>query len=58
MVVDNDIVTNNLFASSSVNITQTLNLAPQDPLPAGTVGDLAVSGSNLFFYNGAWTQVV
>jgi len=58
MLVDNDIVTNNLFASSSVNITQTLNLASQDPLPAGTIGDLAVSGSNLFFYNGAWTQVV
>jgi hypothetical protein len=58
MVVDNDIVTNNLFVSSSVNITQTLNLAPQDPLPSGTIGDLAVSGSNLFFYNGAWTQVV
>jgi hypothetical protein len=34
------------------------NIAAQDPLPAGNVGDLAVSGSNLFFYNGAWTQVV
>jgi len=35
-----------------------MNLAAQDPLPSGNIGDLAVSGSNLFFYNGAWTQVV
>ena len=28
------------------------NIAAQDPLPAGNVGDLAVSGSNLFFHNG------
>jgi hypothetical protein len=42
----------------SVNITDTMNLASQDPLPAGNIGDLAVSGSNLFFYNGAWTQVI
>jgi hypothetical protein len=40
------------------NIKYTMNLAPQNPLPAGTVGDLAVSGSNLFFYNGSWTQVI
>jgi hypothetical protein len=40
------------------NISTVMNLTAQDPLPAGTVGDLAVSGSNLYFYNGAWTQVV
>jgi hypothetical protein len=44
--------------TGSVNITDTMNLAAQDPLPSGNIGDLAVSGSNLFFYNGAWTQVV
>jgi hypothetical protein len=41
-----------------VTLDQTLKLTPQDPLPSGTVGELAVSGSNLYFYNGAWTQVV
>ena len=40
------------------NITKVMNLSSQNPLPAGTIGDLAVSGSNLFFYNGAWTQVI
>lgn len=44
--------------TGSVSITQTLNLAPSNPLPSGKVGDLAVSGSNLYFYNGSWTQVV
>ena len=44
--------------TGSVNITNVLNLSQQDPLPSGTIGDLAVSGSNLFFYNGAWTQVI
>lgn len=29
------------------------NIAAQDPLPAGNVGDLAVSGSNLYFHNGS-----
>jgi hypothetical protein len=35
-----------------------MNLSSQDPLPTGTIGDLAVSGSSLYFYNGAWTLVV
>jgi len=47
-----------LEVTGSVAVTEAMNLAPQDPLPAGTIGDLAVSGSNLFFYNGAWTQVI
>jgi hypothetical protein len=44
--------------TGSVGISQVLNLKGQDPLPSGTIGDLAVSGSSLFFYNGAWTLVV
>ena len=46
--------------NGSMNISEKANLAPQDPLPAGSVGDLAVSGSNeLYFHNGtAWTLVV
>ena len=44
--------------SGSVNITNVLNLTSNDPLPTGSIGDLAVSGSNLYFYNGSWTQVI
>ena len=44
--------------TGSVNVTDTINLAAQDPLPSGNIGDLAVSGSNLYFYNGSWTQVI
>jgi hypothetical protein len=47
-----------LIVSSSVSITDTMNLAQQDPLPAGTTGDLAVSASNLYFHNGtSWGQI-
>jgi len=44
--------------TGSVKITQVMNLKPQNPLPSGTIGDMAVSGSNLYFYNGSWTLVV
>ena len=44
--------------TGSLSVTEAVKLTPQDPLPVGTVGDLAVSGSNLYFYNGAWTQVI
>ena len=43
---------------TKVSISSVMNLGAQDPLPAGAIGDLAVSGSNLFFYNGSWTQVI
>jgi hypothetical protein len=43
--------------TGSVGISDVLNLEAQDPLPTGSIGDLAVSGSELFFYNGAWTQI-
>jgi hypothetical protein len=44
--------------SGSVQIGEVMNLSSQDPLPTGSIGDLAVSGSSLYFYNGAWTLVV
>ena len=44
--------------SGSVQIGEVMNLSSQDPLPTGTIGDLAVSGSSLYFYNGDWTLVV
>jgi hypothetical protein len=44
--------------SGSVGIEKALTLAPQDPLPANGVGQLAVSGSNLYYNNGStWTQI-
>ena len=56
--LDTEAIVSGSEFTGSVNITDTMNLAAQDPLPSGNVGDLAVSGSNLFFYNGAWTQIV
>ena len=47
-----------LRVESNTTITEVLNLGAQDPLPTGTSGDLAVSGSNLYFHNGAsWSQI-
>ena len=56
--LDTEAIVSGSEFTGSVNITDSMNLAAQDPLPAGTIGDLAVSGSNLYFYNGTWTQVV
>ena len=47
-----------LQINATTNITQVMNLKPLDPLPSGKIGDMAVSGSSLFFYNGAWTLVI
>lgn len=43
--------------TGSVHISETLTLGSSDPLPAGTIGMLAVSASHLWFYNGAWVQL-
>ena len=43
--------------SGRVNIQSVMRLSAQDPLPAGALGDLAVSGSDLYFHNGtSWIQ--
>jgi hypothetical protein len=43
---------------NKARIDETLTLIPQTTLPAGTVGELATSGSNLYFHNGTnWTQI-
>ena len=49
----------NINMTGSVNIQDTMTLAPQDPLPAGVLGELAVSSSNeLYFNNGtAWSVI-
>jgi len=43
--------------NGTVQITETLKMVAQDPLPSGVVGELAVSGSALYFYDGAWRAV-
>lgn len=44
--------------SGSVDIETVLQLNAQDPLPGGGLGQLAVSGSNLYFHNGtSWNQI-
>jgi len=41
-----------------MDITGSLTLTAQDPLPGNLVGSLAVSGSNLYYNNGSnWTQI-
>lgn len=44
--------------SHKVVITGSMTFNPLTTLPTGTVGSLAVSGSNLFYHNGSsWTQI-
>jgi methionine-rich copper-binding protein CopC len=50
--------TGNQTITGSINVTETIKLTPQNPLPTGQVGMLATSGSNLFFHNGStWQQI-
>jgi len=43
--------------TGSVEVSEVLQLTGLDPLPAGAVGQLAVSGSNLYFHDGStWIQ--
>lgn len=48
----------NQSITGSVNISSILNLKPLNSLPTGRIGDLAVSGSNLYFYNGSWNIII
>jgi hypothetical protein len=51
-------LTGSASITGSVNITSVLNLAPSNPLPTGTTGSLATSGSSLYFHDGTnWRQV-
>ena len=45
-------------SNTNINITGSLNLNPFSTLPASPfTGSIAVSGSNLYFYNGTWRQI-
>jgi hypothetical protein len=44
--------------TGSVNVSDVIQLAQKNPLPSGADGQLAVSGSNLYFFSGsAWNRV-
>lgn len=48
----------NLTVSQSLNVKEIINLEPQATLPTGSLGDLATSGSELYFNDGAnWRTV-
>ena len=56
-------VYNNGFAEMNVNVDRcnmntVMRLQQQDPLPGGSTGDLAVSGSALYFHDGATWNVI
>lgn len=46
-----------LDVNGTVGIATVLHLGESHPLPSGNIGDLAVSASHLWFYNGAWAQL-
>ena len=47
-----------LRINAQTTISYVMNLEKQDPLPTGTTGSLAVSGSSLYFHNGTdWKMV-
>lgn len=54
-----NVLTGDQLIIGSIELTKTLVLSPQNPLPAGQAGHLAASGSHLYFHNGtSWQQVI
>jgi hypothetical protein len=41
-----------------ISLSSVLSLTPQATLGTAPTGSLAVSGSNLYFFNGAWVQII
>lgn len=48
---------NKVAINGKAELSNVLQLAPQDPLPGGDPGQLAVSGSSLYFYTDQWREV-
>lgn len=49
---------NKIAITGKTELSNVLELAPQDPLPGGGTGQLAVSGSDLYYHNGSsWSQI-
>jgi hypothetical protein len=58
ITLNGDII-GSLNISGSLGVGSVLNLSPFLYLPSGSLGDLVVSGSNLYFYNGTgWGEVM
>jgi hypothetical protein len=58
ITLNGDII-GSLNISGSLGVGSVLNLSPFLYLPSGSLGDLVVSGSNLYFYDGTdWGEVV
>ena len=54
----NNVIKYNYDATNKTQIGNVLNLPVQATLPTGGVGDLAVSGSSLYFHNGtSWSSI-
>ena len=46
-----------LHVTGSIGVGNVIQFAELDPLPAGAIGQLAVSESKLYFNNGTWREV-
>ena len=58
ITLNGDII-GSLNISGSLGVGSVFNLSPFLYLPSGSLGDLVVSGSNLYFYDGSgWGEVV
>ena len=57
ITLNGDII-GSLNISGSLGVGSVLNLSPFLYLPSGSLGDLVVSGSNLYFYNGTGWETI
>jgi hypothetical protein len=54
----NTLITGEIIQSDAVEINTYLQLAVNDPLPSGSLGRLAVSGTALYFHNGTSWSII
>lgn len=51
-------VSGSVAITGSINVSSLMRLQPQNPLPAGSLGAMAVSSSGkLFYFSGSWNQI-
>ncbi len=54
----NTLITGELIQTDAIEVNTYLQLNPSDPLPSGSLGRLAVSGTVLYFHNGtSWSAI-
>lgn len=57
-LIGGDFQQREVVINGALDVTTLLTLSPRNPLPAGTLGSMAVSGSSLYFHNGSqWREV-